>query len=249
MFNHKIKSSFGSSIIEASFVFDIGNGVEITLTANDLKSFKHERFKNINFDEWRNLVHKVVQPYISASLKYEVEKTLIQSYSHLMYYSDAIEFYSSLTTDKDEDQEGLNEIHSSILTKYKNMLHNLKQNAFITNPQAFRNIDGNHGTWCILNKELVQEKDNFKIIITKSQKDELFSFIVDYFEREFHATSKKEDQNKSDETKIYTLEFLETDGLKAVEEFCEYSPTPESLKELISFFIKDAEFFDFFGSL
>lgn len=49
MFNHKIKSSFGTSIIEASFVFDIGNGVEITLTANDLKSFKHERFKKHQF--------------------------------------------------------------------------------------------------------------------------------------------------------------------------------------------------------
>jgi len=250
MINHKNSSSNikkSKSIPDAEFIFALSDGIEITLTAKDLKSFKSPILDNvINFEAWGDLVKKSITPYQSNTIKYELE-SLINSYNEYMYHSDITRCYHSLV-DADEHEQTIESIHSTFKDKFHSVVEKLKKDKLISYPYFSKDTNDTKSSWTNSDNGLSQETESFKLMISEDQKNEFFNYIADHFKTHFENIEKEVNKNFESIDYIYSMEFVQTQATERVEEFSNKEPSGDSLKELISFLIKDSSFFDFFGT-
>lgn len=250
MINHKnafSNSKKSKSIADAEFIFTLSDSIEIKLTAKDLQSFKSPILDNvINFEAWGNLVKKSITPYQSNTIKYELE-SLINSYNEYMYHSDITRCYHSLV-DADEYESTIKSIHATFEDKFYSVVEKLKKDKLISYPYFSKEINDTKSSWTNSDNGISQETEFFKLIISEEQKNEFFTYIADHFKTYFENTEKEVHKNFESIDYIYSMEFVQTQATEKVEQFLNKEPSGDSLKELISFLIKDASFFDFFGT-
>jgi hypothetical protein len=250
MINHKNSSpnsKKSKSITDAEFIFSLADGIEIKLTAKDLQSFKSPVLDNvIDFNAWGHLVKNSIIPYQSNTIKYELEG-LIDSYDEYMYNSDITRYYHSLL-DTDEHEPALKSIHATFKGKFNSVIEKLEKDKLISYPYFSKDINDTKSSWVNSDNGLIQETQSFKLTISVEQTDEIFTYIADHFKEYFEITERKVNEHLACIDFLYSMDFLKTQGVKVVDEFSNKEPSAEGLKELIKALIKDARFFDFFGT-
>lgn len=238
---------YATSLAGGMISFSLDDSVGIKLTLSDIKYLISQGISfDVDLDKWTDAVNKTTKSISDMSIVGLLRQRIAPQSDYNFSYDYDFGKFMFLSVNEQEDDIFLQDFKNKIKSKYLSFLEEISSLRYIASPVTLDNIK-NDSKIEFIDDVIHYQNKGFKIVLDKEYTNKLIEdarhYLDNYAE---HTFSRIEESERKSKSKIITVEFVKTEGLKQIDAFVEKNKiTVEDLKALIEFFYGDKSFESF----